>query len=71
MWASDGDVECSGASEKSICESGMMASRFRFLRSLSLMGVVKSTLAGTRLSCRDDADFFFAIPLLTDPYLLG
>ena len=28
---------------------------------MSLRGTVKSTFAGTRLSCRDDADFFFAI----------
>jgi hypothetical protein len=31
---------------------------------LSLIGVVKSPFAGTRLSCRDDADFFFAMMLL-------
>src|SRR5664280_2807869 len=29
------------------------------------MGVVKSALAGTRLSCRDDTDFFFTMLFLT------
>jgi len=28
---------------------------------MSVTGVVKSAFAGTRLSCRDDADFFFAM----------
>jgi hypothetical protein len=50
--------------EKSICESGMLARRFSFRRSPSLMRVVKSALAGTRLSCRDNADFFFAMLFL-------
>jgi hypothetical protein len=58
---SDGRDCRSGASEKSICESGRPASRFGSLRRLLLMGVVKSALAGTRLSCRDDTDFFFTM----------
>ena len=55
----------SAASEKSICESGRSASRLSSRRCLSLMGVVKSTLAGARLSCRDDTDFFFTVLFLT------
>src|SRR4051812_39640077 len=39
----------SGASEKSICESGRAASRFSPRRCFSVRGVVKSTLAGIRL----------------------
>src|ERR1019366_6927339 len=51
----------SGASEKSICESGRAARRSSSRRCLSVTGVVKSALAGTRLSCGDDADFFFTM----------
>jgi hypothetical protein len=32
------------------------------------MGVVTSALAGTRLSCRDDTDFFFTMVFLTCVY---
>jgi len=35
--------------------------RLRSRRFLLVTGVVKSTLAATRFSRRDDADFFFAI----------
>src|SRR6266852_1182138 len=54
----------SGASEKSIRESGRFASRRSSRRCLSVMGRVKSAFAATRFSGRDDADFFFAILFL-------
>src|SRR4029079_9146560 len=54
----------SAASEKSIRESGRFARCRSSRRCLSVMGRVKSALAPTRLSCRDDADFFFAILFL-------
>src|SRR5207244_11745331 len=36
----------------------------QFRRCLSVTGVVKSALAGTRLSCREDADLFFVMLFL-------
>src|ERR1035438_3126792 len=47
----------SGASEKSIFESARSASRLSSRRCLPLMGMVKSALAGTRLSCGCRANY--------------
>ena len=47
-----------------MAESGRRASASSSARSRSVMGRVKSLFAWIRLSCRDDADFLFAILFL-------